>query len=85
MQFFSETDERIDTVNDDIRLIQKKNGLTFGTDALLLASYIQEKSDSAAMELGGGSGIISLLVLTRKKAGSVTIAEIQASSPAGRA
>lgn len=79
MQFFSETDERIDTVNDDIRLIQKKNGLTFGTDALLLASYIQEKSDSLAMELGGGSGIISLLVLTRKKAGSVTIAEIQAS------
>lgn len=79
MQLFDEKEERLDTVNDDIRLIQKKNGLTFGTDALLLASYIQEKPDALAMEFGGGSGIISLLVLTRKKAKAVTIAEIQPS------
>lgn len=77
MQFFSPENERLDVVNDDIRLIQKKNGLTFGTDALLLASYIQEKPDSHALELGGGSGIISFLVLTRKKAKTVTVAEIQ--------
>ena len=77
MQRFSPTEERIDVVNDDIRLIQQKNGLTFGTDALLLASYIQERQDSLAMEFGGGSGIISLLLLARKKANSITIAEIQ--------
>ncbi len=79
MQRFSPSDERLDVVNDDIRLIQKKNGLTFGTDALLLASYIQEKENSRAMEFGGGSGIISFLLLTRKKAQTITIAEIQPS------
>ena len=30
--------ERIDRVNEDIVLIQKKAGLTFGTDAFLLAA-----------------------------------------------
>ena len=30
--------ERLDTVNQEIRLIQNKNGLTFGTDAYLLAA-----------------------------------------------
>ncbi len=70
-------DERLDTVNDDIRLLQKSAGLTFGTDALLLASYIQEKPNARALELGGGSGIISLLLLARKKAAHITVSEIQ--------
>ena len=69
--------ERLDVVNDNLRLIQKTSGLTFGTDALLLASYIDEKKDARALELGGGSGIVSFLVLTREKAAHVTIAEIQ--------
>ena len=36
--------ERIDEVNDRLRLIQKPEGLTFGTDALLLAGYLSGKS-----------------------------------------
>ena len=32
-------DERIDTVNERLRLIQKKHGLTYGTDAFLLAAF----------------------------------------------
>ena len=32
--------ERLDIVNENIRLIQKKNGLTFGTDAYLLAAFM---------------------------------------------
>ena len=32
--------ERIDLVNDRLSLIQKTDGLTFGTDALLLAGFI---------------------------------------------
>ena len=34
--------ERIDVVNDKISLIQDISGLTFGTDALLLAGYIKD-------------------------------------------
>lgn len=69
--------ERIDYVNDSLSLIQKTDGLTFGTDALLLAGYISGKYESAA-ELGGGSGIISMLLLTRKKIASCVAIEVQA-------
>lgn len=70
-------DERLDVVNDDISLIQKKTGLTFGTDALLLASYVEKSKGARALELGGGTGIVSLLVLARDKAETVTAVEIQ--------
>ncbi len=68
--------ERIDEVNDSLSLIQKLDGLTFGTDALLLAGYITGKYKSAA-ELGGGTGIISMLLLTRGKAENITAYEVQ--------
>ncbi len=68
--------ERINRVNDDIALIEHKDGLTFGTDALLLAGYI-EKNGKRALEIGGGTGIISLLTLKRNKFDSVDCCEIQ--------
>ena len=69
-------EERIDTVNDNIELIQKKDGLTFGTDALLLAGYI-DSGGGRALEIGGGTGIISLLVLSRRKFDTVDVLEVQ--------
>ena len=68
--------ERIDYVNDSLSLIQKTDGLTFGTDALLLAGYISGKY-ATAVELGGGSGIISMLLLTRAKVQKIECVEIQ--------
>ena len=68
--------ERIDYVNDSLSLIQKTDGLTFGTDALLLAGYVSGRH-KLGVELGAGSGIISMLLLTREKATSVTAIEIQ--------
>lgn len=68
--------ERLDYVNDDLELIQKGEGLTFGTDALLLAGYIDGKY-KRGIELGGGSGIISMLLLTRNKLGSCISLEVQ--------
>ena len=70
-------DERIDTVNEDLRLIRKENGLTFGTDAYLLAAYIRPQKSAHAVELGGGTGIISLLLLAKNKVKSITAVEIQ--------
>ena len=67
---------RLDAVNDNIALLQRKNGLTFGTDALLLASYIENIRDDA-LELGAGTGVISLLILKRNKANRVTALEGQ--------
>ena len=68
--------ERLDYVNDDIELIQNTDGLTFGTDALLLAGYIGGKYQDA-VELGGGTGIISMLLLARGKVSRVKCVEIQ--------
>ena len=68
--------ERLDEVNDRLRLIQKTDGLTFGTDALLLAGYISEKF-KLGCELGGGCGIISMLLLTREKIERTDCVEIQ--------
>ena len=59
--------ERIDKVNDGITIIQRTDGLTYGTDALLLASYINSKNKKC-IEFGTGTGIISLLMLQREKA-----------------
>ena len=69
-------DERLDEVNDKLTLIQKPDGLTFGTDALLLAGYVSGKFGRGC-ELGGGSGIISMLLVTRDKINTVTVYEVQ--------
>lgn len=68
--------ERLDYVNDNLSLIQNTEGLTFGTDALLLAGYVDGKFCSAC-ELGGGTGIISMLLLTRGKARKIECVEVQ--------
>ncbi len=70
-------DEQLDTVNGSIRLIRKKAGLTFGTDAFLLAAYIRPMPYAHAVELGGGTGIVSLLVAARNKAQTVLAVELQ--------
>lgn len=73
---FLEQNERIDEVNDQLKLIQKTDGLTFGTDALLLAAFAG-KSAERALELGGGSGIISMLLAARKRFAKIDCLEIQ--------
>lgn len=72
-------DERLDEVNERLRLIQKKQGLTFGTDAYLLAAFIRPQPDVSAVELGAGTGIVSLLLTAKEKIRSVTAVEIQPS------
>lgn len=68
---------RHDTVNEDLKLIQNTKGLTYGTDAYLLAAYMSGLHAGAAVELGGGTGIISLLVATKKRAEQIVCCEIQ--------
>lgn len=69
--------ERIDTVNENLRLIQRTTGLTYGTDAYLLSAMLRSRPRSIGVELGGGSGIVSLLALTKQKLAHVHIWEIQ--------
>jgi tRNA1Val (adenine37-N6)-methyltransferase len=68
--------ERLDRVNDALSLIQRTDGLTFGTDALLLAAYTGGKYKHG-LELGSGSGIITLFLLSRSKLELATCLEVQ--------
>lgn len=71
--------ETLTEVNENIKLIQNTNGLTFGTDAFLLASFIKQQKNSIAVELGGGTGIVSLLCASREKFHKIHCVEIQKS------
>ena len=68
--------EKVDFVNDALSLIQESGGLKFGTDALLLAGYVDGKYKLGA-ELGSGTGIITMLLLTREKLSSALCLEVQ--------
>ena len=70
-------DERVDAINESLSLIQKKNGLMFGTDAYLLAAYMKSAPCPRAAELGAGTGVVSLLTLARNKADTVYAVEAQ--------
>jgi tRNA1Val (adenine37-N6)-methyltransferase len=70
-------DERLDKVNERITLIQKNDGLTFGTDAYLLAAFIKPQKTAYAVELGAGTGIISLLLSAKEKLAHIDALEIQ--------
>ncbi len=70
-------DEREDKVNENITLIQKKNGLTFGTDAYLLAAFVRPDKQALCVDLGSGTGIIPLLLCKRDKVARAIGVEIQ--------
>lgn len=66
--------ERYVDVGEKVRIISDGHGLSWGTDAYLLAAYI--KPARAACELGCGSGVISLLAAAHRKAERITAVEL---------
>lgn len=72
-------DESLDTFYlGRILVLQKKKGYRFSVDAPLLADFIQTRPSDEILELGTGSGIISLL-LSIKPFKHITAVEIQES------
>ncbi len=69
--------EILQEVNEHIRLIQRTDGLTFGTDAYLLSAYVRPRPRARAVDLGSGTGIIPLLCLSRGKVAQITAVELQ--------
>ncbi len=70
--------ETITIINDGLKLIQKADGLTFGTDAYLLSAYVRRQTHARLADLGSGTGIIPLLLLARNKIASADAIELQA-------
>ncbi len=70
--------ERLDRVNENLCLIQKTDGLTYGTDAFLLSAYAPALPRGRALELGCGTGIVSLLCAARGQYAHIDALEVQA-------
>jgi tRNA1Val (adenine37-N6)-methyltransferase len=59
-------DETLDTFyHGRVRVLQKKTGYRFSADAPLLADFVRTRADDEALDLGTGSGIVSLLLSVR--------------------
>ena len=72
-------DERLDKINEELTLIQKKQGLTFGSDTFLLSAFIKEQKHARAADLGSGTGVAALLCAAKGKFKKIYAIEIQKS------
>lgn len=64
-------------INNGIYLNEYKNGLLFGTDALLLAAFSYGSRYRIGCDLGSGSGVVSLLSLSSNYAKQMIAIEVQ--------
>lgn len=68
--------EHIENLGGSVKLIVSKQH-TFGTDALILASFAMPSPKTVACDFGSGCGIIPFLWLRDSKCSAVTAVEIQ--------
>lgn len=68
--------ETLDTIKG-IKLFQAKDGYRFSIDAILLENFISAGRLRRGIELGTGSGVISILLGKRLKKTEITAVEIQ--------
>ncbi len=71
--------ERIDDLAyKGLRIIQDKEGFCFGIDSILLSDYAKEiKKDAIVMDIGTGTGIISLLLCKKTELKKIYGVEVQ--------
>ena len=70
--------ERLDDLNlDGLKIIQKVDGYGFTSDSVLLANFVKTKKSDICIEIGAGSGIISILVNYKEKPKKIYAFEIQ--------
>ena len=79
MEIVLKNDERIDDLEyKGLKIIQNKNWFCFGIDSVLLSDFAKEiKDNSTVLDLGSGTGIISLLLSKKICAKQITGIEIQ--------
>jgi len=71
-------DEKIDDLQyKGLKIIQKDKAFRFGLDAVLLANFADVKKGGSVIDLGTGTGIISILLAGKTEAKSIVGLEIQ--------
>ncbi len=71
--------ERIDDLEfKNLKIIQNEKGFCFGIDAVLLSDFVKNiKKDSRVMDLGTGTGIISILLCGKTNLKKIVGVEVQ--------
>ncbi|MDO5557138.1 MAG: tRNA1(Val) (adenine(37)-N6)-methyltransferase [Clostridia bacterium] len=71
--------ERIDDLEyKGLKIIQNKDGFCFGIDSVLLSDFAKEiKNNSKVVDLGTGTGIVSILLCGKTKLSEVIGIEVQ--------
>lgn len=69
--------ETLTEINEQLKLIQDTRGLTFGSDAYLLAAFAKGGRSLRAADLGSGTGIIPMLCLSKNKFEKMFAVELQ--------
>lgn len=71
--------ERIDDLEfKDLKIIQKEDGFCFGIDAVLLSDFAKDiKTNSKILDLGTGTGVISILLCGKTNLSKIYGIEIQ--------
>jgi tRNA1Val (adenine37-N6)-methyltransferase len=61
----------------EIRVLQPMKGYRFALDAVLLAHFVKTKPDDRLLEIGAGSGVVTILISKLNRFHSVEAIEIQ--------
>lgn len=79
MEVIIKDNERIDDLEyKGLKIIQNKNGFCFGIDSILLSDFAKEiRENSLVLDLGTGTGILSILLSEKTKLKKIYGIEIQ--------
>lgn len=73
-----QNDERLEDLQcGGLKIIQNKNLYTFTSDSVVLANFVKTKKNDICVEIGAGSGVISILVQAKNNLKKVFAFEIQ--------
>jgi len=73
-----EENERIEDLQfEGLKIIQNKNLYAFTSDSVILANFLKIKPKETALEIGAGSGVISILATKKTRAKKIYAFELQ--------